>query len=80
MFSSTEHFRVLRRNRMLTAITRRWAAFAASKVAQIVALGLLYALIPVNKFSIFLAKPLTGEHGQSEQKIEFEWRQKNPNL
>ena len=36
------------------AITRRQAAFAANKVVQIVALGLLYVLIPVTHFSIFL--------------------------
>ena len=34
------------------AITRRMAAFAAIKVVQIVALGLLYTLIPITQFSI----------------------------
>ena len=37
---------------MLTTITRRQAAFAANKVAHIVALGLLYTLIPIRN-SIF---------------------------
>ena len=37
------------------AITRRRATFAANKVAQIIALRLLYALIPVTQFAIFLA-------------------------
>ena len=37
---------------MLTAITRRRAAFATNKVVHIVAIGLLYALISVTQFSI----------------------------
>ena len=39
---------------MLTAITRRCAAFAANKVSQIVAVGLVYILNIVTNFSNFL--------------------------
>ena len=41
---------MLRSKRMLTAITRQQSAFAVNKVAHIVALGLLYALIPLTQF------------------------------
>ena len=44
---------MLTSKRTLTAITRRRAAFATKKVAQIVALGLLYVLMPVTQFSFF---------------------------
>ena len=64
--SSIEHFRTLRSKRTLTALTRRRAAFAANKVAQILSLGLLYALIPVTQFSIYLAN---GRYSQSESHI-----------
>ena len=48
---------------MPTAITRRWAAFAANKVVHIVALELLYALISVTKFSIVLANGRFSQSG-----------------
>ena len=44
---------MLKSKRTLTAITRRCTAFAANKVAQIVALGLLYMLNMITNFSIF---------------------------
>ena len=60
---------MLRSKRTLTVITRRRAAFAANKVAQIVALGLLYTLILVTQFSIFLAN---GHFSQSGSRVSHD--------
>ena len=63
---------MLRSKGTLTAITRRRAAFAANKVAQIVALGLLYTLISVTQFSIFLANGEFSQSGSHLVRIVFQ--------